>query len=163
MDNSASDTQMPLQVEIFPSRLLSPETAQKLLEELSKVDGIYRAFIQGPRLPLTVPYGPARGEPVEHRDRKMVQIADQTFELSVMVGRIRLEIRDSDVKEEIREVCEEILPFSFEYREGKFISTEQTVSDYAKRGPNADPMMFGLADPRAKKECEVCLLESKEE
>ena len=163
MENSTSDTEKPLQVEIFPSRLLRPETAQKLLEEISKVDGLYRAFIQGPRLPLTVPYGPARGEPVEHRDRKVIQVADQTFELTVMVGRIRLEIRDSDVKEEIREVCEKILSFPFEYREGKFISTEQTVSDYAKRGPNPDPVMFGLADPRAKKDCEVCLLESKEE
>lgn len=163
MTKPATETQKTLQVEIFPSRLLKPDTAQKLLSEISKVDGIYRAMIQGPRLPLTVPYGPAKGEAVDHHDRKIVQIGETTLELSIMVGRIRLEIRDSDVKEEIREVCDEILPFSYEYREGHFIATKQTVSDYAKRGPNADKAMLGLSDPKAKVNNQICILSSKEE
>ena len=36
---------------------------------------------------------------------------------------------------------------------------DRTVSDYAKRGPNADPMMIGMTDPKGKlKDQPVCIL-----
>ncbi len=62
MSDSASNTENSIQIEIFPSRILSPpETAQKLLVELSQVDGILRVMIQGNRLPEKVGYGPGTG------------------------------------------------------------------------------------------------------
>lgn len=160
---SASDKEEPVQVEIFPKRLLGPEKAQKLLNELSNIDGILRAVIQGPRLPLKVPYGPATGEDVHHPDRKVVQIANTTFELSIMVGRIRLELANTDVKEKVRQVCEKMIPFSFEFREGTFIAKRSTVTDYAKRGPDADPTLRGLFDPKAKIDEQVCILKRDED
>ncbi len=153
-----------VQLEIYPSRLLKPETAQKLLGEIAEIDGIIRLFIHGPRIPQTVPYGPASGEVVNHRGSKVIEVAGQAIELVVSVGSIRLEVVNADVKEQVREVCDKVLPFTFEFREGLFIPRKQTVSDYAKRGPGADPLMTGMTDPKGKlKHQSVCILKSEDE
>ncbi|KXS44248.1 MAG: methyl-coenzyme M reductase, protein D [Methanolobus sp. T82-4] len=155
---NSSDTNC-VQLEIFPSRLLKPETAQKLLNAIADINGVTRLFIHGPRLPDTVPYGPAKGEPVHHPGKTVIEVAGQAMELAVYVGGIRMEVIDVDVKEQVREVCENILPVSFEFREGQFIPTKQTVTDYAKRGPGADPLMLGMTDPKGKlKHNPVCIL-----
>jgi methyl-coenzyme M reductase subunit D len=150
MSDSASNNGNPIQVEIFPSRILSPETAQKLMIELYKVDGIIRVMVQGNRLPEQVSYGPGTGEKVEHPLRKPIQIGDQVIELKISVGRIRLELENVEAKEKVREVCERLLPFSFEFREGYFLRRKPTVTDYAKLGPEADPRLLGMVDPKAK-------------
>jgi methyl-coenzyme M reductase subunit D len=152
MSDSASTTENSLQIEIFPRRILSPETAQKLMVELYKVDGVLRVMIQGPRLPEKVAYGPGTGEKVEHPLRKPIQIGDQVIDLKISVGRIRMELADAEVKENVREICEKMLPFSFEFREGHFLKKKATVTDYAKLGPDADPLLLGMVDPKAKKE-----------
>lgn len=160
---SEPDEDEYLQVELFPTRLLKPETTQKLLEELSEIDGIIRAFIHGPRLPLTVPSGPATGQDVNHPYRKVVQIGDTAIELSISVGRVRLEITDEDVEKQIDSIAERVLPCKYELREGNFIPQRTTVSDYAKRGPNADPKRRGLSDPRANEESQVFVLNKHED
>ena len=162
MSRFDTDPNKPLQVEIFPQRLLNPETAQMLIDELNKVDGLMRAFIQGPRLPLKVTCGPGTGEDVAHPGRKVVQIADLVLELTISVGRIRLEVANADVKEEVRAACERILPFPFEFKQGFFFHNKATVSDYAKHGPDADPSMLGMMDPKASANDQVCILGAKE-
>lgn len=158
MSETLSDANY-VQLEIFPSRLLKPETAQNLLSEIADLEGIIRLFIHGPRLPQTVPYGPATGLPVNHPGNTVIEVAGQAIELAVYVGSIRMEVVDVDVKEQVREVCENVLSVPFEFREGNFIPTRQTVSDYAKRGPNADPMMIGMTDPKGRlKDQPVCIL-----
>ncbi len=162
MSEAFSDTNTnTLQLEIFPSRLLKPETAQELLGGIAEIEGIIRLFIHGPRIPQTVPYGPATGEPVQHPGNKVIEVAGQAIELAVYVGSIRMEVADTDVKRQVREVCGSILSIPFEFREGNFIPRKQTVSDYAKRGPGADPMMIGMTDPKGKlKHYPVCVLRS---
>jgi methyl-coenzyme M reductase subunit D len=151
MSDSASNTEdSVIQIEIFPSRILSPETAQKLMVELYQVDGIIRVMVQGNRLPERVSEGPGTGEKVEHPLRKPIQIGDQVIELKISVGRIRLELSNAEAKEKVREVCEKMLPFSFEFREGNFFRRKPTVTDYAKLGPEADPRLLGMVDPKAK-------------
>ena len=151
MSDSASNTEDSIvQIEIFPSRILSPETAQKLMTELNKVDGIIRVMVQGNRLPDKVGAGPGTGEKVEHPLRKPIQIGDQVIELKISVGRIRVELTNAEAKEKVREVCEKLLPFSFEFREGNFFRRKPTVTDYAKLGPKVDPRMLGMVDPKAK-------------
>jgi methyl-coenzyme M reductase subunit D len=150
MSDSASNTEDSIQIEIFPSRILSPETAQKLMTELYQVDGIIRVMVQGPTLPEKVSYGPGTGEKVEHPLRKPIQIGDQVIELKISVGRIRIELSNAEAKEKVREVCEKILPFPFEFREGHFFRRKPTVTDYAKLGPEADPRVLGMVDPKAK-------------
>lgn len=150
MSDSASNTEDSIQIEIFPSRILSPETAQKLMAEIYKVDGIIRVMVQGNRLPDKVGYGPGTGEKVEHPLRKPIQIGDQVIELKISVGRIRIELSNAEAKEKVREVCEKMLPFPFEFREGHFLRKKPTVTDYAKLGPEADTRLLGMVDPKAK-------------
>lgn len=150
MSDSASNTENSIQIEIFPSRILSPDTAQKLMTELYKVDGIIRVMVQGNRLPEKVSSGPGTGERVEHPLRKLIQIGDQVIELKISVGRVRVELSNAEDKEKVREVCDKLLPFSFEFREGNFFRRKPTVTDYAKLGPEADPRLLGLVDPKAK-------------
>ena len=120
------------------------------MAELYKVDGIIRVMVQGPKLPDRVSYGPGTGEKVEHPLRKPIQIGDQVIELKISVGRIRLELSNAEAKEQVREVCEKMLPFPFEFREGNFFRRKPTVTDYAKLGPEADPRLLGMVDPKAK-------------
>lgn len=150
MSDSASNKEDSIQIEIFPSRILSPETSQKLIVELAQVDGILRVMVQGPRLPEKVSFGPGTGEKVEHPLRKPIQIGGQVIELKISVGRIRLEVANAEVKEEVRARCEKVLPFSFEFREGHFLKKKPTVTDYAKLGPEADTRLLGMVDPKAK-------------
>ncbi|WP_292465158.1 methyl-coenzyme M reductase operon protein D [Methanolobus sp.] len=153
-----------LQLEIFPSRLLSPSRAETLLNEIALLEGVVRFFVHGPRVPQTVPYGPATGETVDHPANKVIMVAGQEVDLEVSVGGIRLEVTDADVKEDIREICDRLLPFSYEFREGLFIPTKQTVTDYAKRGSDADPMLIGMADPKGKlRNKPICILNKKSE
>jgi methyl-coenzyme M reductase subunit D len=149
MSDSASNTENSIQIEIFPSRILSPETAQKLIAEIYKVDGVIRVMVQGNRLPDKVSAGPGTGEKVEHPLRKPIQIGDQVIELKICVGRIRVELSNAEGKEKVREVCEKMLPFPFEFREGHFFRRKPTVTDYAKLGPDADTRLLGMVDPKA--------------
>jgi methyl-coenzyme M reductase subunit D len=150
MSDSASNMEDSIQIEIFPSRILSPETAQKLITEIYRVDGVIRVVVQGNRLPEKVGAGPGTGEKVEHPLRKPIQIGDQVVELKICVGRIRVELSNAEAKEKIREVCEKLLPFPFEFREGHFFKKKPTVTDYAKLGPEADPRLLGMVDPKAR-------------
>ncbi len=162
MSDSASNTEKLIQIEIFPRRILSPETAQVLLAELYKVDGVIRVIVQGQRLPEKVSFGPGTGEKVEHPLRKPIQIGDQLIEMKVSVGRIQMELASPDAKEKVREVCDKVLPFPFEFREGNFMRRKATVSDYARLGPDADPMMLGMVDPKAKHEDQLVFIDKKE-
>ncbi|WP_445476200.1 methyl-coenzyme M reductase operon protein D [Methanococcoides methylutens] len=162
MVNPANNLENLIQIEICPQRFLNPETAQGLLSELSNIEGITRAFVHGPRLPKTVPYGPATGHDVDHKFSKSIKIGETEMDLAVIVGRIRLEILNEEVRENIREVCERTLPMGYEFRQGLFIQKRQTVSDYAKRGPGADPTTLGLADPKGKVGNRICMLNPAE-
>ncbi|HHV24066.1 MAG: methyl-coenzyme M reductase operon protein D [Methanosarcina sp.] len=162
MSDSASNTEDSIQIEIFPSRILSPETAQKLIAEIYKVDGVIRVMVQGNRLPERVTAGPGTGEKVEHPLRKPIQIGDQVIELKICVGRIRVELSNAEAKEKIRQVCENLLAFPFEFREGHFLKKKPTVTDYAKLGPEADPRLLGMVDPRAKID-QLIFIEKQEE
>jgi methyl-coenzyme M reductase subunit D len=162
MSDSASNTEDSIQIEIFPSRILSPETAQKFIDEIYKVDGVIRVMVQGNRLPDKVGAGPGTGEKVEHPLRKPIQIGDQVVELKICVGRIRVELSNAEAKEKIREVCEKLFRFPFEFREGHFFKKKPTVTDYAKLGPEADPRLFGMVDPKARID-QLIFIETHEE
>jgi len=147
-----SDTKS-VQVEIFPSRFLMPQTAQRLLNEIYKNGGILRISIQGPNLPRSVPYGPGRGTPIEENKDLLIQIGDQAFELKVKVGRIRLELESEEYLDGLKAACERALPFSFRIKKGKLFHDRLTVSDYAKYGSKVeDKRILGLIDPKAKKD-----------
>jgi methyl-coenzyme M reductase subunit D len=141
------------QVRIVSARFLRPETAEKLLNRLVQVGGIRRMSINGPSLPATVPYGPARGQPNPHPDRKVIRVGDQDVQLEVQVGTIILELDDESYIPAIGEAVDEVFAdkdFSCTIQQGRFMKTRPTVSDYAKYGPDADTKILGLVDPRKK-------------
>ena len=62
-----------IDIKIFPHRYLKPKTSEKVLNasyDLGK--DIIRVIVHGPSLPKYVYYGPARGMPVNHSDRKVI-------------------------------------------------------------------------------------------
>ena len=146
-----SDTDS-VQVEIVPSRFLTPETAQRLLNEIYKNGGIRRIMIHGPNMPRTVPYGPGKGMPIEENKDRLLEIGDQAIELTVTVGRVRLELESQEYIGGVKAACERALPFSFQFRQGKFFHDRMTTSDYAKYGKVEDERILGLIDPKAKKD-----------
>jgi len=146
-----SDTES-IQVEIVPSRYLMPATAQKLLNEVYGNGGIVRIMIQGPNLPRSVPYGPGRGAPIDENRDLLIEVGGQIIELTVKVGRIRLELESEKYFNGLKAACERALPFSFQIRKGKFFHTRQTITDYAKFGDVEDKRLLGLIDPKARKE-----------
>ena len=146
-----SDTDS-VQVEIVPSRFLTPETSQRLLNEIYKNGGIVRIMIHGPNMPRTVPYGPGKGIPIEENKDRLLEIGGQAIELRVTVGRVRLELESQEYVGGIKAACERALPFSFQFRQGKFFHDRMTTSDYAKYGKVEDVRILGLIDPKAKKD-----------
>ncbi len=141
------------QCRIVPARFLRPETVEKLLNRLVAVGGIRRMALNGPSLPATVPYGPAKGQPNPHPDRKVIRVGDQDVQLQVQVGTIVLELFDESYIPEIQEGCDEVfggMKFSYTLQEGRFMKTKPTLSDYARYGPDADERVLGLVDPRRK-------------
>jgi methyl-coenzyme M reductase subunit D len=139
------------QCRIVPLRMLFPETVENLLSEIAKVKGIRRMLINGPRLPATVPYGPARGKPNPHSFRRVIHVGDAEMELQVQVGQVVLELMDKEVIEEVRKVCDKVFTkFPYTLQEGIFMKTKPSIVDYAKYGPNADESVIGLVDPGKK-------------
>ncbi|WP_317295310.1 methyl-coenzyme M reductase operon protein D [Methanoculleus nereidis] len=133
----------------MPTRMLKPETAERLLNMLAGIAGIRRMMIHGPGLPKLVPYGPARGSPNPHSDRKAIRVADAEIALRVQVGMVILEVEDASAIEEIRSLCDAFFTkFPYQLQEGRFMKTAPTLVDYAKYGPDADTTLIGLADPR---------------
>jgi methyl-coenzyme M reductase subunit D len=137
------------QVRIVPSRLLNPDTVENLMNLIATTEGVRRILLNGPRLPTTVPYGPARGSPNPHEKRAIIHVGDQDVELQVQVGVIILELENRDVVPAIKGACDLILKaFPYTLQEGRFMKTEASLSDYAKYGPDADKEILGLTEPR---------------
>jgi len=136
------------QCRISTERLLDPETTERLLNKLVVIPGIRRIILNGPRLPATVTYGPAKGLDNLHSMRKTIHVGGQELALQVHVGTILLEIENRDVIPALYAACEEVFTnFTFRIQEGRYMKTEPSLVDYCKYGPNADKDMIGMADP----------------
>ncbi|WP_456483027.1 methyl-coenzyme M reductase operon protein D [Methanopyrus kandleri] len=160
------------EVQIFPQRLLSADTTEKLLNELlERVEGIGRIVIHGPGLPKAVPFGPARGKPVKHPERRPIEVHGEKVPMKVQTGQIIVEIEDEDrlddIVEEIEEICREILPCDFEVQVGRFTRHKPTVTDYLKFGEEGvkklDKRLLGLVEPRARLADRVSVLKKGED
>jgi methyl-coenzyme M reductase subunit D len=143
-----------LQLEIFPARLLTVETAQKLINELNKISGITRMVVFGPGIPKDEPKDLLEGK--FEGKKKYLNILGEEVELTVQVGRIWVEVEDISVKEKIREACEKTLPFPFDINEGLYLRTRKTITDYVRKGGNVDDISLGMFDPKSKRTPSCC-------
>jgi methyl-coenzyme M reductase subunit D len=139
------------QCRIVTERLMNPETTEHLLNKLVEVAGIRRMILNGPRLPTTVPYGPAKGIANPHPMRKNIRVGDQELELQVHVGTILLELENREIVPALQAACEAVFTdFTFRIQEGRYMKTEPSLVDYCKYGPDADKDIIGMADPSSK-------------
>jgi len=145
-----AEAELP-QCRIVTERFLNPETVEKILNKLVVIEGILRIIINGPSIPQHVPYGPARGLPNPHSDRKRIRVAESDVDLQVQGGTILLELETRDIIPRIDEGGREgFTNFTYGLKEGKFMRSTPTQTDYAKYGPEVDEIMIGLVDPKNK-------------
>jgi methyl-coenzyme M reductase subunit D len=145
-----------MDIEIFPHRLLSADTTERLLNGLDKIDGVKRMVLQGQRLP------PEPGNP----DRRVITVKGEEIDLQVKTGRVLMEIDTEETIDEVREVCEEHLPFGYNIHVGMFIRKQRTVTDHIKYGEKMDEVpdeMIGLTDQNAKLSERAKVLKRKEQ
>jgi len=132
-----------MDIEIFPHRLLSTDTTERLLNDLEMVEGINRIVIQGQRLP---------SEEI-NPERRIIKIKGEEIDLQVKTGRVLMDIEDEEIIDEIRSICENNLPFGFNVHVGTFIRKQKTVSDGLKYGDSLDEIsdeIVGLTDQNAQ-------------
>jgi methyl-coenzyme M reductase subunit D len=151
-----------VQIEVFPQRLLNLESAQKLLNELNKIDGIKRMIVNGPRLPKDDPANLLEGK-FNASEKRYLDIMGEQVELTVQVGRVWIELTDKDVVEKVRIACEKTLPVPFDINKGTYIRTQKTMSDYVRKGGKVDDISVGLFDPKAKPAGTCCSARSVDE
>ncbi|OPX59406.1 MAG: Methyl-coenzyme M reductase I operon protein D [Methanobacterium sp. PtaB.Bin024] len=144
-----------MDIEIFPHRLLSTETTEKLLNDLEEVEGIKRMVIQGQRLP------PEEINP----ERRFITIKGEKVDLQVKTGRVLMEIEEEDIIEELKPICENHLPFGYNIHVGTFIRKQKTVSDNLKYGESVDDIpdkMLGLTDQNAQLSERATIIKKKD-
>ncbi len=136
MGNPTSE-EVPLpEIQIFTERLLLADTTEVLLNRLHDVKNVRRITVQGEDLPAIMKMGPGTGGPVNHPERRVINVAGEEVELTVQVGRVLVEIGDIDfvpqALKDIEEVCKEVLPFGFNLEVGRYSKFRPTTSDYKK-------------------------------
>ncbi len=132
-----------MDIEIFPHRLLNPDTTERLLNDLNGVEGINKMVIQGQRLP---------SEEI-NQERRKINIKGEEVDLQVKTGRVLMDIEDEEIIDEIRDISEKHLPFGFNIHIGTFIRKQKTVSDKIKYGKTLDEIpdeAVGLTDQNAQ-------------
>ncbi len=155
-----------IEVEIFPHRYLKASTTEKFLNRIYDLKTVDRVVIHGQSLPKTVPFGPARGLPVNHSERKIINVKGVPVELTVMAGRFILTLTDDSEINKIEEICKELFPFGYNIKVGKFLKDRPTVTDYLKYGEDGvflinemDRRLIGLVDPRSRLKTNVSVIE----
>jgi len=145
-----------MDIEIFPHRLLSAETTEILLNDLDDIEGVKRIVLQGERLP------PKEVNP----DHKSITIRGEEVDLHVKTGRVLMEIQDEEIIDDIKNVCEDNLPFGFNIHVGTFIRKQKTVTDEIKYGKSLSQIpdeMVGLTDQNAQLSERATIIKRKEE
>ncbi len=167
MLKAAETATKPIQIRVFPQRLLKPDTAERVLNEIDRAEGVLRMLINGKNLPRKVTSGPGTGTDVNHPDRRIIHVGDCALELHIIVGEILVEVEDEAAVENVRKACERALPFPFEFKRGHFIKRRPTLTDYGRYGFKSrtderinleDERMIGLVDPHANAEGNICVI-----
>jgi len=151
-----------IEIEVFPHRYLKAKTTERFLNEVYSLSTVDRVIIHGQSLPKTVYYGPARGTPVNHSERKIIDVHGVPVELTVMAGRFWITLKDDSEVDKIEDICKSLFPYGYNLKVGKFTRDKSTVTDYMKYGEilvnRMDRSLIGLTDPRSKYESSVKII-----
>lgn len=150
-DNSSATRQIYPQIKIVSIRMMKPETTERLLNMIVEVPGVRRILLRGQNIPKTVPYGPARGIENKTNFKTDLSVAGTDVSIRLMVGDVILELEEPSVADLIKETCDKFFTnFGFYIQKGTFIKPSPTMVDYAKYGPNVEPELVGMLDPKRK-------------
>jgi methyl-coenzyme M reductase subunit D len=156
-DNDETNIIKATDVKIFPHRILKPQTTETILNEVMVLDGVLRVLINGESLPTIINYGPAKGLPVNHTDRKTINVKGNDVPLRISVGEIILTVQLDNLEdfvEKVDEIISNTLNFGYDLKVGVFTKSQTSVSDYMKYGKGfedkIDSRLIGLVDPNAK-------------
>ena len=144
-----------MDIEIFPHRLLSADTTEKLLNDLEDLKGVKRMVIQGQRLP------PEEINP----ERQFITVKGEKIDLQVKTGRIMMEIEEEEIIEEVKKICDEILQFGYNIHVGTFIRKQKTVTDDIKYGEAVNDLpddLVGLTDQNAQLSERTTIIKKKD-
>jgi methyl-coenzyme M reductase subunit D len=137
MSNETPEAVPLPEILIFPNRLLSAETTEKLLNKVYEVPHVRQVNISGEGIPAVLGSGPGKGLPNVHPERKTITVKGKEVELRLLVGRVFVEIDDIDnvqqALEKIEEICKDVLPFGFNLEVGRYSKYRPTVTDYKKQ------------------------------
>ncbi|AUB55616.1 methyl-coenzyme M reductase operon protein D [Methanobacterium sp. MZ-A1] len=144
-----------MDIEIFPHRLLSADTTEKLLNDLEELDGVKRMVIQGQRLP----------QDEDNPDQRIITIMGEKVDLQVKTGRVLMEIEGEETIDDVKDICEDILPFGYNIHVGTFIRKQKTVTDDIKYGEYVKDLpdeMVGLTDQNAQLSERATIIKKKD-
>lgn len=144
-----------MDIEIFPHRLLNVDTTEKLLNDLEDLEGVKRMVIQGQRLP------PEEINP----ERQFITVKGEKVDLQVKTGRVMMEIEEEEIIEEVKTICDDILPFGYNIHVGTFIRKQKTVTDDMKYGEAVNDIpdeMVGLTDQNAQLSERATIIKKKD-
>ena len=96
------------QIEVFPYRILSEKTTEKLIKKISSIEGVLEA------IPQVLRY-----EDGETVTKRVIVALDGTVPID-------------KVLKKVDEVCKKLIPFGYMLRTGVFIKPRPTVSDYLR-------------------------------
>ena len=144
-----------MDIEIFPHRLLSADTTEKLLNDLEGLNGVKRMVIQGQRLP----------QDEDNPDQRIITIMGEEVDLQVKTGRVLMEIEGEETIDDVKDICEDILPFGYNIHVGTFIRKQKTVTDDIKYGESVKDLpdeMVGLTDQNAQLSERATIIKKKD-
>ena len=100
------------EVEVFPYRLPSDETISKFLNLLREMRGVSRVMMHGPSIFY----------------RRTIQVGGKEIVLRIQVGKFWVEMEDLEQVEALREICQQVFPYGFELKVGRFTRMKEALS-----------------------------------
>ncbi|WP_461460905.1 methyl-coenzyme M reductase operon protein D [Methanobrevibacter sp.] len=135
-----------MDIEIFPYRIISADTTEKLLNGIESLDDVRRTVIHGPRLPPDDP-----DLDPKYKDKREITVKGKPIELKIRVGRIFVDLTSESAIKDIEKICNEVLPFGYDINTSRseYIRKHKTVSDAIKFGADENNLpdeLIGMTD-----------------
>lgn len=129
-DNNSENNK---EIEIFPNRFLSLDTLEKILNKISKIEDIVSITLQGQRLPKEG--ANCVCAKAEKQVENKIFVQNKEIEIQIIAGRIILEVPSQETESVIKKIkiiSDQLLPFGYSIRVGKFLKRNISLADYKR-------------------------------
>ncbi|MHA1275952.1 MAG: methyl-coenzyme M reductase operon protein D [Candidatus Helarchaeota archaeon] len=107
-----------LEVVIFPNRLCSDESVANFLDCLSRIDGIIKVIMHGPRTYDMI--------------KRTIKVGAKELILDIQVGKFYVEIGSPETILQIREAADDTFPFGYRIGSGRYTKYRKTTMDHVR-------------------------------